>query len=315
MGNNSNGEQGKFPAYSNMGMSKKSTPKSDLACSFWQKEIQRCISFSAYETVFGMKQMSKESQDEKMYELYHGTPDPNNVSYVTLCIEGKNQFAHLWDNVGQNTMKLRMKQSFIRCARTTLVVNESITGEFLSRVKLNSESGSLLKGRTVRTQAQLALLNTKKAFAYALGFLQGPPEYEYPSGQNEDDLDTIVMEKMYADEYGVEAEFDKEWIFPGWLAFKCFGLKAPKTFRSTLMTLTDVQKDASRRDARAECQKEKDGKRDLENGSRGIPLRATRKDLAVMAQKEMDLQKQEKETTVVVYTSMISSNRRKCNLP
>ena len=90
-------------------MGKKTASNPSLASSHWHKEVQRCISLSALDTTYGMGAMSKASLEKQMVELFHGTGAPNNVSYVSLCLEGQNQFNHLWEDREENNGKLRVK--------------------------------------------------------------------------------------------------------------------------------------------------------------------------------------------------------------
>ena len=54
-----------------------------LASSFWQNELQRCVAISALDTTFGITAMTIADMVRKLFELFHGTNDKNNVSYVT----------------------------------------------------------------------------------------------------------------------------------------------------------------------------------------------------------------------------------------
>jgi hypothetical protein len=68
-----------------------------LASAHFTKEIQRVFALSALDRIYGMKQMSIVNMQNKMAELCHGCPDKNNVSLIDLCLSGRMQFAHLWN--------------------------------------------------------------------------------------------------------------------------------------------------------------------------------------------------------------------------
>ena len=43
-------------------------------------------------------------------------------------------------------------------------------------------------------------------------------------------MDNYISKKMFVEEYDEDIEYDPEWIFPGWIGFKCFGIKVPKEY-------------------------------------------------------------------------------------
>ena len=191
------------------------------------------------------------------------------------------------------------------------MAGEDLTAYSLSGSKVKTDSYSQIVGRTLMAQAHLALKNSKKAHAYALEYLLEKPDYNYPSGGDENAMDDYILKKMFTDEYDEDTEYDPEWIFPGWMGFKCFGIKAPKDYQMKLLTLEDIhvdeKKSGSRRHARSEKKKEEDAKREMANTKRGIAHGATQKDLAVISQKEEDQKQRETEKNVYVLTTMITS--------
>jgi hypothetical protein len=312
-------------------------PKSNnpIAPSSWQKEVQRCIGISALEEVYGGKSMKKVDMINKIFELFHGTNDEHNRSYVSLCLNGENQFAHLWDK--KRNGKLVMKESLSRSS-VKFTSKVSFTKDSLSRAKHTSPA--LITGRTLHYNATtMTLRNLKKAQAFAIEFCGNPEEdYPYPSGKNEDDLDEYVLDKMYTElcsqkdgkagneenednddeeeddeikEGGKDGGRDPGWIFPGWLAFKCFGLKGPDPkHRMSLLSLGDYKgNDAGRSGCRSENIKKKEEIREFQNNKRGVPTGAA-KDAAIIAQEDMRSEESHLQNKMLAVTSLMNTTTK-----
>lgn len=169
-----------------------SIKKNKVASATWQKEIKRCIALSALDVVYGKNTMRKTAMEKEMYKLYHGTGEENNVSFLTLSLNGEGQFDYLWElnDNGDNQVKV----AWTRCEKK-LVAYEAFTEESLS--VSTQKSSKKLSGRNLLIYANSSLLNFKKAYGHALKFLHPGPGFEYPSGTNESDLDNFVLDRMY----------------------------------------------------------------------------------------------------------------------
>ena len=270
----------------------------------------------------------------RTFRVRHGVPNDPNVYFQSehttvrtvswnggpeqcelrqLCLNGTHQFAHLWEtvrNTRTNVEEVRVKESVLR-SEAKLVSGVEVTMQSVSGATLK-DLETKIPGRTLMTYAKVALKNAKKAYAYALGYLGEAPGYDYPSGMNEDDLDKHVLMKMFYEDHDKGEEFDEQWIFSGWMAFKCFGIKAPQDYRINLLAIEDGPKDGtgSRQQSRLEKKKGKDEERNLSNRKRGVPYGATEKDLVLIAQKEEDQKQRYKDSKMVALTSTITTKQR-----
>jgi hypothetical protein len=240
----------------------------EVATSYWMKEMQRCIALSCMDTVYSMDGMKLKNMQTTMEQLFHGNGSVESLSYVNLCLEGKSQFAYLWEEASDNSPSLLLKRSILRSS-PPLTSDSGFPIVLLRRSTLSGTE--IIAGRKLMDSARLCLLNLKKAYAYALEFLGPPPLHEYKSGTNESDLDEYVLEKMEKDLAKIpkkkgcgndEIELDIDIteaatastgkggkFFPGWVAFKCFGPTAPEKYRTTLLELGDYTFENSRTEA------------------------------------------------------------------
>ena len=321
------------------------SPTINRSSSYLHKEVQRCIAISALDTAYALPPMKKYDLEKKVFELYHGTGDDNNISYTSLCLEGKLQFKPLWEATDESASikchseHLVMKQSIVRCDEK-LIANVTLTPHSLSRATLKLNCKAMISSRTLFNSAMLGLKNMKKAYAYALAFCEPGPGMNFPSGTTERDLDIHVLRCMYkemskntsregsdcGDNSGGgeddvsttgndDSNFDDEWIFPGWMAFKCFGPMAPAKYQISTLELGDWKgankKESGRCHARQQQKMEGNITRDVEicrtNSRRGITFGASKKDLAVLAQNEADRQLCVNEQKAYGLTSLIRS--------
>jgi hypothetical protein len=229
----------------NMSKQSKSNP---IASSYWMKEVQRCIALSCLDTIYTMGGMKLTEMQMQMERLFHGNGSADSLPYVSLCLQGKSQFEHIWEIASENPPILQIKSSISR-SDINLQSDHSYPIGVVSRSTLTGSHG-IMNGRNVMDAARLALKNMKKALAFALEFLEPGPEHGYRSGTNESDLDAYVLKKMSMEknakptagprddkvtcndendnnddtEEGTNSSLVRnEKLFAGWLAFKCFG--------------------------------------------------------------------------------------------
>jgi hypothetical protein len=294
------------------------------------KEMQRCVAVAALDAVYAMNTMTTLSVQRNMEAVYHGNNTEHNVSYVNLCLEGKNQFGHLWESGTEDTT-VHLKKAI---SRTELLLTSGgfFTHDLLSRATMKGAL-SLMAGRTLLDSANLCLKNMKKAQAFAYEFLGPPPLYEYSSGTNELDLDEFVLNKMFLELKGASPGIKvstvddgegckviarpSEWMFPGWIAFKCFGPKAPETYQSTLIELGEYRggprAEAGRAFARSAGVRgnTRETERDLPNGTaiREISTSAFTQNerMAIIAQNRADTAQRQYSDQMIGLSTLISS--------
>jgi hypothetical protein len=129
--------------------------------------------------------------------------------------------------------RLVVHDCFSRSLTIRFVIGESFTKESLSLAKL-SDNKKMVSGRTLREGAERAERNGRKAYEFALEFLD--ENCEVPAGKTLEDYDNYVLSMMYKDQKAGNnrAENDpdttsagsmkpNDWIFDGWFAFRLYG--------------------------------------------------------------------------------------------
>eukprot|EP00522_Entomoneis_paludosa_P010031 CAMPEP_0172457092 /NCGR_PEP_ID=MMETSP1065-20121228/19826_1 /TAXON_ID=265537 /ORGANISM="Amphiprora paludosa, Strain CCMP125" /LENGTH=398 /DNA_ID=CAMNT_0013210583 /DNA_START=37 /DNA_END=1236 /DNA_ORIENTATION=- len=213
------------------------------APSRFHKELQRAIAFRAYISILRSGVKKKQTQESILERLYHqGETNEHGElvqePLVDQAIKGEGQFQGLCDrhsyiNIAasgerKHEERLVVQDCFSRSLTVRFVIGESFTRESLSLAKL-SDNKKLVSGRTLREGAERAERNGRKAYEYALEFLD--ENCELPPGKTMEDYDNFVLTKMYQDFKGNEDSSGtvagsmrpQDFIFDGWFAFRLYG--------------------------------------------------------------------------------------------
>lgn len=223
------------------------------------------------------KKQTQESILERLY--HHGERNEHGEvvqeALVDQAIKGEGQFQGLCDrhsyiNIAasgerKHEERLVVQDCFSRSLTIRFVIGESFTRESLSLAKL-SDNNKLVTGRTLREGAERAEKNGRRAYEFALEFLD--ENCELPVGKTMEDYDNYILTKMYQDQKGSEegtttaALRPHDYIFDGWFAFRLYGPVVDesmveyktdafsahqKTFRSRMKTKIRKPKEALRR--------------------------------------------------------------------
>ena len=181
-------------------------PRSLLAKSFWQKEMQRTVAIAALETLYAGPTMKRIRLHNEMHVLFHGNAArQGSLGYTDHLLQGIGKFAPLWDKEplandatgsGDNLQDfdLVLKQEFSRDACSyRYVVGSQFTKSSLGSAVVSRYQQ--INGRTLLATAQRVLRNWKKALAYGKTFLL--PDGTLPSGTTEDAYFRHVLTNMY----------------------------------------------------------------------------------------------------------------------
>ena len=169
----------------------------------WQKELQRVISFSALEVIYGEASMNETAKASRMFEIFHGNINNGTASFIDLALSGNAQFAHLWDSeelaINQegnaeriDGVQLSLKSGITQKPELKLIAGQAFTRNSLSRATILQEQA--IGGRNLLGHANNTLKHVKKAVAFAEEFM---PNGELPSGKTEEDLDRHVRLCMF----------------------------------------------------------------------------------------------------------------------
>jgi hypothetical protein len=266
------------------------------------------------EEVYNSKGMTNADKEKKMYHDYHGfaddgtNGDENIVGYLDQLLEGTNQFSGLYDredleiNDASNeergqSERLVLKQKMHRESKR-LVVGKELTKEILQGSTLK-RNAPLITGRTLKTHAESAHRNGKKALAIALQYLR---DGNLPSGATDEDYETHLLDQMYIelkgmkdtpgssgdddDDDGADDSFDpasirpESWMFHGYMAFLLLGPRGNDKYQSTLFAIDDLKvakggskKDNGREAKRKQEKLERSLKRSVAAGAGGSPFK------------------------------------------
>ena len=176
------------------------------APSRYHKELQRAIAFRSYVSILRSGVRKKQTQESMLERLYHkGETNEHGEQVqeplVDQAIKGSGQFTGLCDRhsyisidggTGERKEEVRLvvQDCFTRTLSVRFIIGESFTRESLSLAKL-SDNKKLVSGRTLRAAAELAHRNGKKAYEYAMDFLD--ENLELPPNKSVDDYDTYVL--------------------------------------------------------------------------------------------------------------------------
>lgn len=278
------------------------------APSRYHKELQRAIAFRSFISILRSGVRKKQTQESILERLYHkGETNEHGElvqeALVDQAIKGVGQFVGLCDRhsyisidggTGERNEEVRLvvQDCFTRTLSVRFVFGESFTRESLSLAKL-SDNKKLVSGRTLRAGAEIAHRNGKKAYEYAMDFLD--ENLELPPNKTIEDYDNYILTMMYKDQKQMQTAAAKppnmspepeqhdigvrpaDWIFDGWFAFRLYG---PIVDESMLEYKTDAFADPPEIN---DDDEEDDGKVKLENGnslaapSAGINATPTRK--------------------------------------
>ncbi|KAL7571999.1 hypothetical protein ACA910_001655 [Epithemia clementina (nom. ined.)] len=222
------------------------------APSRYHKELQRAIAFRSYISILRSGVRKKQTQESILERLFHkGETNEHGEQIqgplVDQAIKGAGQFCGLCDRhsyisidggTGERKEEVRLvvQDCFTRTLSVRFVIGESFTRESLSMAKL-SDNKKLVSGRTLRAGAEVAHRNGKKAYEYAMDFLD--ENMELPANKTVDDYDTYILTMMWKDQkQSRSVPTDQEdqvsnaneigvpptdWIFDGWFAFRLYG--------------------------------------------------------------------------------------------
>ncbi len=206
----------------------------------------------------------------------------------------------------------------------------------------NQKSTTLIDGRAIYNLGLNSLKHCKKALAFEKQFLG--PDGNLPSGTNVYDLNNFILEGMYkslksgtidtiiaADEDKIKAsnnnnntsERPYDWTFPGWIAYKLFGPRADRAYRSPLLLIGDwpnnkrdgAKTSGGRSGAREDqaIQHEMEWLLDSTN-TRGIPLGASKKDILLLAQSEDAAEQRNHESKILAMSAVIDSLHKRVDV-
>jgi hypothetical protein len=139
--------------------------------------------------------------------------------------------------------------------------------------------------------------------------------------------DVINVADAYGSAFSAQEEdalagMTADYIFPGWVAFKCFGPMAPECYRLTVLETGGLSKEktkaGSRTNTRKEAALDKDYERD--NGKSGSPYKrgirtgATKKDVASIALAADASDQRAREGEMLALTQSLASKNKRCDL-
>ena len=169
-------------------------PPSKLPPSEVLKEYQRVIHFIAHNEVFQMEDLNGEMKKNRMFMPVHGNKatadaekDDDWLSLNSLFLNGKYHFSHAFDREmilisNENTITneiLVLREELHRQNKTTrLIVGEHLTERLVSSSTLKGTT--LVEGRTIKNNYELAKKNAVKCIAIAKIWLKG--KNKLPSG-------------------------------------------------------------------------------------------------------------------------------------
>ena len=231
-----------------------------LAPATMQKRVQEAVAVHCLSWVYQMNSMKLKEVQSTCFQAYHGQAEKDIVSFALQCISGQGPFEELWDKEEEasGVCTLELKTAFSQRDDCRYISGSSITLASVSHA--NQKSPTLIDGRAIYNLGLNSLKHCKKALAFEKQFLG--PDGNLPSGTNEDDLNSFILNGMYKslksgsiDTVLVDEEDENDdnnnnnnntdrpydWTFPGWIAYKLFGPHANRAFRSPLLLIGDWQ--------------------------------------------------------------------------
>jgi hypothetical protein len=243
-------------------------------------ELRRTVALKILVQVFRKGKMRKSTQNERIYQFYHGDAAARISSRVNMLVHGEDIYADLYDTKVEVVTdddddrlpptKLCLKREYHRSNRT-FIAGSDITVLALER-NVFTKNSTLVTGRTLQPSGNDAHANVKKAFSHALILIKrdGSPK---ESGDKRPDLEKKVLDWMFnklkgkysvvgpgeepeeeeaADEAEAAAD-DTEtppskgqhpvnWFFNGWYAFLLFGPFAPPDKQIDFIKLGDPKR-------------------------------------------------------------------------
>ena len=229
------------------------------APSRYHKELQRAIVFRSYVSILRSGVRKKQTQEAILERLFHkGETNEHGEQVqeplVHQAVQGSGQFTGLCDRhsyisidggTGERKEEVRLvvQDCFTRTLSVRFVIGESFTRDSLSLAKL-SDNKKLVSGRTLRAGAETAHRNGRKAYEFAVEFLD--ENLELPPNKTVEDYDTYILTMMWKDQkqraiqdplledqqQSSSSNNNKtpdigtppsDWIFDGWVAFRLYG--------------------------------------------------------------------------------------------
>jgi hypothetical protein len=189
------------------------------------RELRRLLSFWADEQVCELHAagITVKDRQKKIYEMYHGTKETNNISLTEQLCMGLNQFASIFDielepttstSSSQNAASkiYVLKQRLVRQSEMRVVAGTSFTKRTLSGSSNNAKG--LIAGKSLYNYSQDVAKNVRKALSLFHEYMDTDAEGNpaYPSGKTQDDLDVYVLKGMFKYTHSQLAKQEKDLV-------------------------------------------------------------------------------------------------------
>jgi hypothetical protein len=169
-----------------------------------RNELRRTVALKILLQVFRKGKMRKSTQNEMIYQFYHGDAAAGIPSRVNMLVHGEDIYADLYDTKVDvvtdddddrlTPTKLCLKHQYHRSNRN-FIAGSDITVLALER-NVFTKNSTLVTGRTLRSSGNDAHANVKKAFSHALT-LNKRDDSPKESGDERPDLEKKVLDWMF----------------------------------------------------------------------------------------------------------------------